>query len=146
MKKISLLLAALLGIATFSATATEASAEKLLQKYTGIAKTINPEFTKASATDGKIFFNRKIKLADGKETACASCHTSNPADTGKHIVTKKTIRPLSPTVNPKRFTNLDKVEDKFTEHCNDIIGADCSAIEKANFIAYLLTEKTPSAK
>jgi len=41
---------------------------------------------------------------------------------------------------------LDKVEEQFTQHCNDIIGSDCTAAEKANFITYLMTEKTPSEK
>ncbi|HBA08252.1 MAG TPA: hypothetical protein DCW48_00760, partial [Methylotenera mobilis] len=48
--------------------------------------------------------------------------------------------------NNKRFKDLEKVEEKFTEHCNEIIGTDCTAAEKANYIIYLLTERTPSAK
>jgi hypothetical protein len=49
-------------------------------------------------------------------------------------------------VNHKRFSDVEKVEEQFTEHCNDIIGSDCTAAEKANYIAYLLTEKTPSTR
>ena len=146
MKKSSIVLAALLGLATVSAQADVANAEKLAQKYTEIAKVVNPAYAGPSAVEGKLFFNRTIKGANGKEAACASCHTTNPANEGKHIVTGKRILPLSPVVNAKRFSNLDNVEDKFTEHCNDIIGTDCTPQEKANFIGYLLTEKTPTAK
>ena len=46
----------------------------------------------------------------------------------------------------KGVSDIEKVEEQFTEHCNDIIGSDCTAAEKANYIAYLLTEKTPSTK
>lgn len=145
MKKLNIVLASLLGLAAVSAHADVANAEKLAQKYTTIAKIVNPGYAGPSATEGKIFFNRKITI-NGNEAACASCHTPNPANEGKHIVTGKAIRPLSPAVNNKRFNDLDKVEDKFTEHCNDIIGADCTPEEKANFIGYVLTEKTPSAK
>lgn len=145
MKHIHLILGAAFGIAALSAHADVTNAAKLEKKYVQIAQSVNAEFT-PSASEGKIFFNRKFKLSNGKEAACASCHTSNPADTGTHIITSKPIRPLSPAVNTKRFTDLEKVEDKFTEHCNDILGADCSAAEKANFIVYLMTEKTPSAK
>lgn len=127
-----------------NASADVVNAEKLEVKYTNIAKTVNPAFTTPSITEGKMFFNRKFKATNGKEVACASCHTSNPANSGKHIVTGKTIAPLSPVANSKRFNDLEKVEDKFTEHCNDILGADCTAAEKANFIAYLLTEKAPT--
>lgn len=144
MKKLSFLLAALLAFSAFAAQADVVNAVKLEKKYAAFAKSANPEYSGPSAVDGKFFFNRKIKLANGKEAACASCHTSNPADEGKHMVTGKPINPLSPMVNFKRFSDVDKVEEQFTLHCNDIIGSDCTAAEKANYIAYLLTEKTPS--
>ena len=146
MKNLSIVLAALLGFAAFSAHADVENAVKLQNKYKAFAKTANPEYGHPSAVDGKLFFNRKIKGPNGKETACASCHTQNPANEGKHIVTGKKIAPLSPNVNPKRFADVDKVEENFTKHCNEVIGADCTAAEKANYIAYLLTEKTPTPK
>lgn len=146
MKKTNILIATLLGFAAITAHADVANAVKLEKKYAAFAKTANPEYAGPSAVDGKFFFNRKIKLANGKEAACASCHTTNPADEGKHIITGKPIKPLSPTVNYKRFSDVEKVEEQFTKHCNDIIGSDCTAAEKANYIAYLLTEKTPSNK
>lgn len=150
MKHTNLFLAAVLGLTVLNLTMTSAfaditNAEKLEKKYVQIAQTVNADFS-PSATEGKVFFNRKFTLKNGNQAACASCHTANPADTGKHIVTNKPIRPLSPAVNNKRFTDLEKVEDKFTEHCNDILGSDCSAAEKANFIVYLMTERTPSTK
>lgn len=144
MTKLNIVLAALLGLAAISAQADVANAEKLAHKYSSIAKSVNPDFTGPSVADGKFFFNRRIKLANGKEMACASCHTSNPANEGKHVVTGKPISPLSPAVNFKRFSDIDKVETQFTQHCNDIIGSDCTAAEKANYITYLLTEKTPT--
>lgn len=146
MKKTNILIATLLGFAAITAHADVANAVKLEKKYAAFAKTANPEYSGPSAVDGKFFFNRKIKLANGKEAACASCHTANPADEGKHIITGKPIKPLSPNVNYKRFSDVEKVEEQFTKHCNDIIGSDCTAAEKANYIAYLLTEKTPSKK
>lgn len=136
----------ILAMTTFSAIAYAdvTNAEKLAIKYTNIAHSVNPEFKAPSITEGQTFFNRKFKMRNGKEVACASCHTPNPANEGKHIVTGKAIRPLSPAVNTQRFTDLDKVEEKFTEHCNDILGADCSAAEKANFVSFVMTQKTPS--
>jgi hypothetical protein len=146
MKKITIAVSALLGMVAFSAQADVASAQKLADKYAGIAKTINPSFTSPSAEEGKVFFNREIGVK-GKKVSCSSCHTTSPADNGKDVVTHKLIRPLSPVTNPKRFSDLDKVEEKFVQHCNDITGSDCTAQDKANFIAYLITvkEKTPKA-
>lgn len=145
MKKFNIALIILLGLTAFSAQADQASAEKLAAKYEGIAKNNDPAYKGLSATDGEAFFKHD-QMVKGKPIACASCHTANPADPGKHIVTGKRIRPLSPVVNPKRFANLDKVEANFTKHCNDIIERDCTAQEKGNYIAYLLTVKEPTAK
>jgi Domain of unknown function (DUF1924) len=146
MKKLNITLVALLSLASVSAQANVANAEKLVSIYSAVAKHDNPDYAGPTAAEGKFFFNRKIKLGNGKEMACASCHTANPADEGKHAITGKAIRPLSPVVNAKRFEDFDKVQEKFTQHCKDIIGSDCTAAEKANYITYLLTEKTPTAK
>lgn len=140
MKKISLTLLSLFALASLNATADVASAQKFADKYTVIAKNIDPAFAGPSAEEGKAFFNREL-LIKGKPTACASCHTANPADQGKHIVTGKPIRPLAPAINEKRFADIDKVEKNFTKHCNDITGRDCSAKEKANFVTYLISVK-----
>ena len=140
MKKTSFILAALLSVTAFNAFADVETAQKLANKYALIAKHINPASTGLSAEDGKKFFNRELTI-QGKQVACASCHTANPADNGKNIVTGKTIRPLAPAANEKRFTSVDNVEKNFTNHCNDIIGRDCTAQEKGNFIAFLLTVK-----
>lgn len=140
MKKMSLILVALIGFGALNANADVETAQKLADKYAVIAKNINPASTGLSSDDGKAFFNRELTIK-GKPVACASCHTANPADNGKHVVTGKPIRPLAPTVNEKRFASIDKVEKNFTKHCNDIIGRDCTAQEKGNFIAYLITVK-----
>ena len=145
MKQIGVTLIAILSCIAFAAQADVINAEKLARKYSAIAKSADAKYSQPSAMEGKHFFNRKNKVFNGKEMACASCHTSNPANPGKNIITSKAIPPLSPVIYSKRFNNLDKVEDQFTQHCNDIIGNDCTAREKANFITYLLTEKTPSA-
>lgn len=140
MKYSNIILGLLFAFASLSAQADVVSAQKLADKYAIIAKHITPSSTGLSASDGKAFFNREITVK-GQQVACASCHTANPADTGKHIVTGKPIRPLAPSANPKRFSDIDKVEKEFTDHCNDVIGRDCSAQEKGNFITYLLSVK-----
>ena len=137
---------------TLQAHADVNTAQKIADKYAASAKAIDPSYAGLSADDGKTFFNREViqfkgdTKNKGKAIACASCHTSNPADEGRHIVTNKPIRPLSPAVNPKRFNSVENVEKKFTKHCNEVVGSDCTPQEKGNYIAYVLTETTPSKK
>ncbi|PKO92452.1 MAG: hypothetical protein CVU15_04805 [Betaproteobacteria bacterium HGW-Betaproteobacteria-1] len=138
MKASNILFGLLIAFTSASVHADVGTAQQLADKYEAISKNINPASTGLSANDGKAFFNREITVK-GKQVACASCHTANPADTGKHIVTGKPIRPLAPSANPNRFADIEKVEKEFAAHCHDVIGRDCSAQEKGNFISYLLS-------
>jgi len=142
MRKFSLALVVAFGVASFGAHAESSttSAQKLADKYASIAKNIDPAYAGLSADAGKAFFTRELTIR-GKQVACASCHTTNPAGPGKHMVTGKPIKPLAPSANAERFSNVDKVEKNFEKHCLDILGRDCTAAEKGNYIAYMLTVK-----
>lgn len=77
----------------------------------------------------------------GKEWSCASCHTATPTVDGKHASTGKVIGALAPAFNPQRFTDTAKTEKWFRRNCNDVLGRECSAGEKADVLAWLLTLK-----
>lgn len=70
--------------------------------------------------------------------SCATCHTANPRDAGAHVRTHKRIEPLSPAVNPHRFTDRAQVEKWFRRNCNEVLNRACTAQEKADFTAYVL--------
>jgi hypothetical protein len=92
---------------------------------------------KASVQRGEQFFSSK----HGREWSCSSCHTSTPNKATEHIVTGKSIEPLAPVANAKRFTDLPKSEKWFKRNCKDVLSRECSAQEKADVIAWLLTIK-----
>lgn len=152
MKIIRLIAAVLVTLSTAGAYADVDTAQQLVDHYAAKAKAADPTYAGPSAAEGKAFFNREViqfkgdPANPGKPIACASCHTANPADNGKHLVTGKAIKPLSPAVNTNRFKSVDRVEKRFNKHCNEVVGSDCTAQEKANYIAYLLTETTPTKK
>lgn len=77
----------------------------------------------------------------GKDWSCASCHTSTPTVEGKHVSTGKVIGPLAPAFNPERFTDTAKTEKWFRRNCNDVMGRECTAVEKADVLSWLLTLK-----
>ena len=55
--------------------------------------------------------------------------------------TGKVIGPLAPAFNPERFTDAAKTEKWFRRNCNDVMGRECTAGEKADVLAWLLTLK-----
>jgi hypothetical protein len=92
---------------------------------------------KSSPARGEQFFNAK----HGKEWSCASCHENPPNHDTKHIVTGKVIKPLSPNANPERFIDQTKADKWFKRNCNDVLARECTAQEKADVLAWLMTVK-----
>lgn len=113
-----------------------AVANPIQDSYRSQAKLDNPAFKDFSVAAGEKIYNAK-----GAELSCASCHTSSPLSAGKHAKTSKDILPLSPSANPKRFTDAANVEKWFKRNCNDVWARACTAQEKGDFMAYVLSVK-----
>ncbi len=109
--------------------------EQELAKLRSEAQAEDSAFQGFSATRGAKFFQQ----THGNEWSCASCHTDNPAVSGKHAKTGKVLQPLAPAVNAERFTDPKKVAKWFKRNCNDVLGRVCTSQEKGDVLAYLLT-------
>ena len=122
-----LVLAASAGLAAAAATSpTQLLAEQ--QKLAGAP---------ADAARGKTFFTSR----HGRDWSCSSCHGETPVQQGKHASTGKAIGPLAPGANAERFSDTAKVDKWFRRNCNDVLGRECSAGEKADVMAWLMTLK-----
>lgn len=115
-------------IADISQAATPA---ELLSGYTAQAGSA------AASSRGQQFFTTR----HGREWSCASCHGAVPTQAGKHASTGKPIKALAPAFDPERFTDPAKTEKWFRRNCNDVLGRECSAAEKADVLGWLLTLK-----
>lgn len=71
--------------------------------------------------------------------SCTSCHGDPPTRAGSHASTGKTIDALAPRVNAGAFTDTARVDKWFRRNCRDVLQRECSAAEKADVLAYLLT-------
>jgi hypothetical protein len=112
-------LAALAVLALLGATAQAATPSELLSGY--------------SARGRALFTTRH-----GREWSCSSCHGDIPTGTGRHASTGKTIAPLAPAFDARRFTDPARVEKWFRRNCNDVMGRECTAAEKADVMAWLV--------
>ena len=56
---------------------------------------------------------------------------------GRHESTGKPISPLAPAFHPRGFTDTAKVDKWFRRNCNDVLSRECTAVEKADVLAYL---------
>jgi hypothetical protein len=91
----------------------------------------------AQPARGQALFTQK----HGREWSCASCHGPRPVQPGQHAATGKAIGALAPAANAQRFTDPAKTEKWFRRNCNDVLGRECSASEKADVLGWLLTLK-----
>lgn len=130
MKALAATLMLLLPIPAFAA------GNALLDTYRTAARQENSSFGDFSAARGQNFYSAKPG-----ELSCASCHTDSPKAAGKHATTGKEILPLSPSVNAERFSDRAKVEKWFKRNCNEVLKRACTAQEKGDFMAYVLSVK-----
>ena len=108
-----------------------ATPNELLQGYSAQAGSA------ALSARGQQFFT----ATHGKQWSCSTCHGAVPTTAGKHAATGKTITALAPAANAERFTDAAKTEKWFRRNCNDVVGRECTATEKADILSWLLTLK-----
>lgn len=128
-------IALLLGLSSSLALADPAA---LLESYRQQAQQENPAFAGFSAARGQALYTQE-QQQDGKPISCASCHTSDPRQSGKTPAFRK-IEPLAPSANPQRFVDAKKVEKWFRRNCNDVFARECTAQEKGDFISWIVTQ------
>lgn len=87
------------------------------------------------AQRGQVFFAAK----HGGPWSCATCHHAPPVQEGKHPVTGKVVPVLAPAFNPQALTDSAKVDKWFRRNCKDVLQRECSAQEKADVLAYLVS-------
>lgn len=130
--RVSLIAVAVAGALT-AAAVRAATPGQLQANYEALARKEAPGFAGFSATHGAAFFRK----THGNEWSCATCHTPNPAGTGRHARTGNTVQPLAPAANAQRFTDPAKVEKWFRRNCLDVLGRPCTAQEKGDVIAFV---------
>ena len=124
-------MAALLAAAALTPLARASTPAELEAAYTAQAGAA------ASPDRGQQLFTSR----HGREWSCSSCHGAVPTRAGSHAATGKPIAALAPAFNAERFADAAKTEKWFRRNCNDVVGRECSAAEKADVVSWLRTLK-----
>jgi len=137
MKKIVFITAiASIGLSNpISVYATEA-VDKLLAEYSTVLVAEN-----FSAEAGKsLFFQEFTDEKTGKIRQCTTCHTDDLRNAGKHARTGKVIKPLAPSVNSERLTNLKDIRKWLKRNCKWTLGRECTVQEKGDVLTFIQTQ------
>lgn len=94
-----------------------------------------------SAARGKKDWTKKVASKKGDMRSCTTCHDPDPTKPGKHVRTKKVIKPMAVSVNPHRFTQRKKIEKWFRRNCKWAWGRECTPQEKGDLLKFFLTAK-----
>jgi hypothetical protein len=110
--------------------------DAILAEYAIQAKAENPGFAGFSAQRGEALYRAKNGV-NPDAASCAACHTYDPTKAGRHVKTGRAIEPVAVSANPKRFTDAEKVEERFVRDCKSILGRACSATEKGDYVTFM---------
>jgi mono/diheme cytochrome c family protein len=121
--------------------AADPARNAILADLAAQAKQADAGFAAFSADRGAAFFQAKqVGSGDPKAVSCSACHTNNPKLPGQTVKTGKPIDPMAVSANPARFTNKDDVEKWFRRNCKEVLGRECTPIEKGDFITFMASQ------
>lgn len=128
---------AIVALSTVSALAGEPARDALLSAFAAQAAAGDAGFTGFSAASGEKLFRGRFTGGDERTPSCTSCHTDDPRQMGRNAKTGRNIDPVAPSVNAKRFTDMEQVEKQFGRDCKSVLGRACTALEKGNYITFM---------
>ncbi len=110
-----------------------------------VIDTLQQQYRQQGATDfsvqrGERLWKQANPHSSGNHRSCIDCHTGNLKKPGKHIRTGKIISPLSPAIDPKRFSRINKVEKWFKRNCKWTLGRLCTPQEKGDLLSYIQSQ------
>jgi Domain of unknown function (DUF1924) len=115
------------------------SRDAILAELLAEAKKENPTFAGFSAARGGAFYHAKHTGGHPETPSCTTCHTADPRNPGE-TRTGKAIKPVAVSRRPTRFTDPEKVTKWFRRNCRSVLGRDCTAAEKGDYITYLMSQ------
>jgi cytochrome c peroxidase len=125
-----------LSVSSAAVAAINAQQQAVLEHYKAAAMSEDSSFSGFSAARGKTFFLENRTGGSPDTPSCTTCHTPDPTQQGQSRA-GKIIDPMAVSKTPNRFSDLDKVEKWFTRNCQSVLGRDCTAQEKGDYITFL---------
>jgi len=109
-----------------------------IKQYQKQAKLDDPAFTQFSMHNGEQIY-RSATGGKADTPSCTTCHSQSPQKTGE-TRSGKSIKPMAISVTPSRYQEFKKTEKWFRRNCKSVIGRECTAREKGDFLTYMLNQ------
>ncbi|MFD2233628.1 DUF1924 domain-containing protein [Phaeospirillum tilakii] len=126
-------------LAAGPARAGDPARDALLAGLAKAARAEDPAFTAFSPERGEKLYRARTG-ANAELAACATCHGDDPTRPGRHAKTGREIRPAALSATPSRFTDPDKVTERFDRDCPAVLGRACSARDRGDYLTFLMSK------
>lgn len=93
--------------------------------------------TDFSAARGEAFHRRAFAGGKPETPSCASCHGQDPLASGR-TPAGKVLDPMARSRTPTRYTDPLKREKWFRRNCLEVLGRECTAREKGDWLSHML--------
>ncbi len=113
--------------------------DAILVDLAGQAKADDAAFTGFSAARGGAFFTATQTSGKPATPSCTTCHSSSPTQSGKTRA-GKAIAPMAVSATPERYTDAAKVAKWFRRNCKSVVGRECTAMEKGDFLTFMISQ------
>lgn len=126
MNPVRISLTGMILLCCFSGFSRAGELDALLEEYRGSGvQAFDP-------TAGEALWRRDF---GGK--SCTACHTDSPRNTGRHKRTGEPIKPMAPSVNPARLTEIRQIKKWLLRNCKSTVGRECTPQEKGDVLTWL---------
>lgn len=105
------------------------------------AKKENPDFKEFDYARGEKIFTTEHIGKKGKKISCVTCHTTDLSKNGLNANTNKAIKPLSPSANPARFSDVKEVKKWLRRNFQDVYNREGTAQEQGDAVTYIINKK-----
>ena len=151
--------AAVLGLVLWPAVLHAGPTQQILDHYAEAARLEDPGFDGFSAEREEKLYHEKGIIRGLGFVTCASCHLPDPREMiiahqskilcrACHVINDeehpnpnkakvRKIQPLAPSVNAKRLTDQQTVEDFLRVNCTLVFKRECIAKEKGDVLVWL---------
>jgi len=110
--------------------------DALIRHYAIKAEKENPVFSDFDLERGKNLYSKSFISGKKDTPSCTTCHSKDPTQIGETRA-GKVIEPMAISTNPERYRSLKKVEKWFRRNCKSVLGRECNATEKGDFLTFM---------
>jgi len=134
---VMLILVSITSIVTTAAA--NAARDAILADLAAEAKAANAAFTGFSAERGATFFAATHTGGEPDMPSCTTCHSTSPHQPGRTRAGKN-IEPMAVSKTPNRYTDAKEVAKWFRRNCKSVLGRECTAVEKGDFLTFMISQ------